>query len=112
MASQPPIQLTILDDSQGEKCEAGCGLDFSLPDVFRSTAEVLSKLYGENVRLEFLDLVEPSVSKANPGIVERVRSGSLSLPILLINGRLRISGYFDIHLLQKALQAHIEIERE
>jgi disulfide oxidoreductase YuzD len=109
---QPSIQVTVFDNSQGEKCEGRCGLDFSAPGALESITELLNKLYEGRVQLEYLDLAQPSVSSAHPEIVEKVRVENLSLPLLLINGKLRISGYFDIRLLRNAIQVEMEIGRE
>ena len=43
------------------------------------------------------------------GIAERVNSGELALPLLLVNGNPRVSGYFDLHLIQESVQAEIEM---
>ena len=64
------------------------------------------------MRLDYLDLAEPSIANSHPEIVARIRADSMSLPLLLINGKLRISGHFDIHLLQSVIQAEIEMENE
>lgn len=105
----PLIRVTVLDDTKAEKCEGRCGLDFSSPEAVESVTELLNKLYGEKVQLQYLDLAEPSTSHSHPEIVERVRTENLALPLLLINGNLRISGYFDIYLLQNVIQAEMEM---
>jgi disulfide oxidoreductase YuzD len=111
LTSAALIEVTVLDDSRAEKCEGRCGLDFSSPDTFESTAALLSKLFAGEVRLEYLDLAEPSVTRSHPDIVAGVRQGNLSLPLLLLNGKVRISGYFDIGSLQRVIQTEIEIRR-
>ena len=112
LASGPSIKVTVVDDSRAEKCEGRCGLDFSSGETFQSTSALLNQLFAGQVELEYLDLAEPSVSGSHPDVVERVRSEDLSLPSLLLNGKPRISGYFDIHLLQRVIQTEMEIERE
>ncbi len=64
------------------------------------------------MRLDYLDLAQPSVANSHPEIVERIKADNMSLPLLLINGKLRISGHFDIYLLQSVIQAEIEMENE
>ena len=105
----PLIRVTVLDNTKAEKCEGRCGLDFSSPEAVESVIELLNKLYGEKVQLQYLDLAKPSTSHSYPEIVERVRTENLALPLLLINGNLRISGYFDIYLLQSVIQAEMEM---
>ena len=38
-----------------------------------------------------------------------IRERSLSVPLLLINGRLRIAGQFDIRRMMDAVEAEMEI---
>ena len=106
----PLVQITVLDDAKAAKCEAHCGLEFSSPQAVEQVTELLRKLYGETVQLEYLDLAKALDSRLYPEIVERIRAESLPLPLLLINGNLRVSGYFDIHLLQSVIQAEFEME--
>ena len=110
MTSQTPIRVTVLDDSQGEKCEGRCGLDFSSPATVEFVTELLNKLYGNSVQLEYLDLADPSTSSSHPDITEMLTDRDLLLPLLLINGKLRISGYFDIYLLRNVIQTEMEME--
>ena len=105
------IKVTVIDDSRIEKCEGRCGLDFSSAETYESTVALLSKLFAGEVQLEYLDLAEPSVSRSHPDIAQRVRRGNLSLPLLLLNGKVRISGYFDISSLQRVIQTEMEIRR-
>ena len=108
MKRQPKIIVTVVDDDTSPKCEARCGVDLSSAEVFQSTAEVLRRLFGNKVRLEYASL---DAAQAGPlaEIAEKVKSGELSLPLLLVNGKPRVSGYFDLHLLQESIQAEIEM---
>ena len=105
---QPRTLVTVVDDAASPKCEARCGLDFSSPETFKSTAEVLRKLFGSRVKLEYatLDAIRSGLLAE---VADRVKSGDLVLPLLLINGKPRVSGYFDLHLLQEVIQAEIEM---
>jgi glutaredoxin len=105
---QPRILVTVVDDATSPKCEARCGLDLSSPEVFKSTAGVLRNLFGSRVKLEYatLDAIQASLLAE---IAEKVKRGDLSLPLLLVNGKPRVSGYFDLHLLQESIQAEIEM---
>jgi len=100
--------VTVVDDATSPKCEARCGLDLSSPETFKSTAEVIHKLFGSRVKLEYatLDAIQGSPLAE---IAEKVKGGDLSLPLLLVNGKPRVSGYFDLHLLQESIQAEIEM---
>ena len=107
---QPSYTVTVIDDVGADKCDGHCGLEFSSPQVIEQVTELLSDLYGETVHLEYLDLSGSLAGNLYPEMVERVRIEGLPLPLLLINGNLRVSGYFDIHLLKSVIQAEMEME--
>jgi len=104
------ILVTILDDTKADKCEAHCGLEFTSPKAIEEVSEILKKQFGDVIQLQYLDLSEPLANRLYPEMVGRVKAEELPLPLLLINGNLRISGYFDIHLLQNVIQAELEME--
>jgi hypothetical protein len=105
---QPSILVTVVDEAASPKCEARCGLDLSSPETLKSTSDVLRKLFGSRVKIKHVSLAAIEAGPL-PGIAERVKSGDLVLPLLLINGKPRISGYFDLHSLQEVIQAEIEM---
>jgi len=112
LAGQKTIQVTIVDDSRSEKCEGRCGVNLSSPEERRNMAEVLGKLYGDRVQLEYHDLGDSSAGGAE-GIdlppLEGSGSDTWQFPLLLVNGRPRISGYFDLRLMQNVIQAEMEM---
>ncbi|RLC96093.1 MAG: hypothetical protein DRI40_04120 [Chloroflexi bacterium] len=106
----PTIRVTVIDDSQAEKCEGRCGLDLSRRETFISAAEALDRLFAGRVQLQYHELSDPQVGASYPDIAQKVATGSLALPLLLVNGKVRISGYFDIDLMQRVIQTEMEIE--
>lgn len=102
------IQITIVDDSKGEKCHAHCGVDWSSVETIALASQRIKDRFSYNIQLEYLDLSKPVADhralELNPGIK------NLSLPLLLINGKPRISGQFDIRQLLDAIDAEIEIK--
>jgi len=105
---QPKILVTVVDDATSPKCEARCGLDLSSPEVFKSTTEVLSKMFRGKVKLEYTPVDAIPAGRLTE-ISDKVKRGELVLPLLLVNGKPRVSGYFDLHLLQESIQAEIEM---
>ena len=107
MTRQPEVIVTVLDDPARPACEARCGLDLSSEGVRRSVAEALRERFGSRVELRY---TAPDAPGAAPsGIARRLAAGDLGLPLLLVNGRPRISGYFDLRALQEVIQAEIEM---
>ena len=103
------IQITILNDSRQEECEAACGIDWSSPEATSLATQRIKDRFGEEIYLEYLDLAK---AKANDDILrwnDEIRNRNLSLPLLLLNNQVRISGPFDIRQLMDTIEAEIEI---
>jgi disulfide oxidoreductase YuzD len=100
------ITVTIVYDSEGIKCEAVCGLDWTSAETVATVKQRIKDRFGDIAKLEILDL--SSDDKRVPELKERIRKNNLSLPGLLVNNEVRISGEFDARQLMDA----IEVERE
>ncbi len=103
------IQIVIVDDSKGEKCDAGCGADWSSAEIIAPVSRQIKDRFGDKTMLEYLDLSQPT---ANPHALElgqEIKNKNLLLPLLLINGQLRISGQFDVRQLLDTIEAEMEI---
>ncbi len=101
------IQITILNDKQKVLCEADCGTDWSLSEAIELASEQIKERFDKETNLEYVELAQ-----ANTDIQEwknRIKTNNLSLPLLIINGQLRISGPFDIRQLLDTIEAEIEI---
>ena len=75
-------------------------------------AELLRELYGDRVRLGYYDLGDFSagaVEDLRLLMPEDGRPDRWQFPLLLVNGKARISGYFDLRLMQDVIQAEMEM---
>lgn len=108
MKPPPTIRVIILDDPGRPPCEARCGLDLSSAGVRGSVAEALRHRFGSQVEMRYAALGDAGAD-APDGVREGLARGDLILPLLLLNGQPRISGYFDLHSLLEAIQAEIEM---
>lgn len=101
------ILITIYHDGSQEQCAGRCGMDCSRPEDQRLIAQRLAVAFGERVKVEFVDL------GANPErgreVLDQVRRGELMLPLVAVNGKLRLSGYFEVRQLQDAIQVEMEM---
>ncbi len=104
------IQITIVDDSTGEKCDAYCGVDWSSAEAIALASQRIKDRFGDKIQLEYLDLSKPMTNHRALELNQEVRNKNLSLPLLLINGEPRISGQFDIRQLLDAIDAEMEIK--
>ena len=106
------IQITIVDDSKGEKCDAHCGVDWSSAEAIALASQRINDRFGDKIQLEYLDLSKPIVNRQALELIHGIKNEDLSLPLLLINGKPRISGQFDIRLLLDAINAELELNHE
>ena len=103
------IQITIIDDSRQEKCDASCGADWPSPEIIALANQRIKDRFGDKIQLEYLDLSKATASKDASEWSRTTKDKNLSLPLLLIDGNLRISGQFDIRQLLDAIEAELEI---
>ncbi len=104
------IQITILDDRRGEKCDAECGIDWSSAEAIALASQRIKDRFSDKVNLEYLDLSQATANHDALKWSQAIKDKKLPLPLLLINGQLRISGQFDIRQLMDAIEAEIELE--
>jgi len=103
------IQITIIGDSRQEKCDAGCREDWSLPETLALAKQRIKDRFGDEVELQYLDLSQTVPNHDALEWNEVIKNINLLLPLLLINGQLRISGLFDIRQLLNTIEVEIAI---
>jgi len=106
------IQITIVDDSKSEKCDAHCGVDWSSAEAIALARQRIKDRFGDKIQLEYLDLSKAMANRRALELNRMVKNKNLSLPLLLINGEPRISGQFDIRQLLDVIDAEMEIESQ
>ena len=105
------MQITVIDDSKAEKCEAHCGIDWSSKEAITLINQRIKERFGGRVKLEYLDLSKPRTGRALE-LNQLVKDENRPLPLLVINGQPRISGQFDIRHLLDAIDAEMEIRAQ
>lgn len=108
--SKHTLQITIVDDSRGEKCDAECGLDWSSAEVIALANQRIKDRFGEKIELAYLDLANATANRYTLELSQGIKEKNRLLPLLTINGQPRISGQFDIRQLVDAIEAEMEIE--
>lgn len=103
------IEISILDESSRRDCDAGCGMDWSSPDVLALASEQVRHRFGNEAHLAYLDLSHGARDQQARDWRQAIRERNLSVPLLLINGHLRIAGQFDIRQVVDAVEAELEI---
>ena len=56
---KPTIQITIVDDSEVEKCDAHCGIDWSSAEAIALASQRIKDRFGDGIKLQYLDLSKP-----------------------------------------------------
>ncbi len=108
--NKPTIQITIVDDSRNEQCEAECGLEWSSAEVITQASQQIKNRFDQKIELEYLDLAKATANHHTLELSQEIKEKNLLLPLLTINGQLRISGGFDVRQLLDAIEAEMEIE--
>ena len=99
------LRVTIVNHSGRLYCQAGCGLDWSHPEVLKLAKERLRSRYGDEVELEYVDLAQSSDSFCELGELEE----EAPFPRLVINGRVKIAGDFDLRMLLDMVEVEAEL---
>lgn len=103
------IKVIILEHKEeGKPCPASCSVDWLSEDSQRVARERLRERFGEGVSLEIYNLEDEEAREKFSHYLERVHREGLLLPLLIINGEIRISGHFDFRMLLDMVEASIE----
>ena len=103
------IQVNIINDSRWQGCEAECGIDWSSPEAIATANQRIKDRFGEKIQLAYLDLSKNVRNQDTLEWNEKIENKGLSLPLLLLNGQMRISGNFDIRQLLDTIEVELEM---
>lgn len=106
------IQVSIIDDSKGEQCDARCGADWSTAEVMTLASQRIRDRFGDKIQLEYLDLSQPAANSRVLELFPEIKNKELSLPLLLIDGKPRVAGQFDVRLLLDVISTEMELKYE
>jgi glutaredoxin len=105
-----PIKVTIINDPlKKQDCEASCGTDWSSLQAIALARKQISERFKGNIQLTYMDVDEETNSDEMKKWISSVKNGKLSLPLLVINGQLRISGSFDMRQMIDAIEVETEL---
>lgn len=107
--SAKPIDVVIVDDSRLRACEAACGADWSAAECIALANRLVSNRFGTGVRFRCVNVVQDDCNVEALPLKNIVSAGGMWFPLLIINGRLRISGGFDYRQLLEAIETETEI---
>jgi hypothetical protein len=107
----PAIQITILDDTHKDECEARCGIDWSLPESLSLVRRQGKERFGDKLVFEYRDLSKAADDSGALSWKKEIRDKNLLLPLLILNGQIRISGLFDFRQIFDAVEVELELEK-
>ena len=103
------IEVVIINGPDRKDCDASCGTDWSSGESLELAEKQVKNRFGEGVRLKYCDLTGKDKDETLIGWREKIENENLSVPLLVLNGRLRISGNFDIRQMLDVIEAELEI---
>lgn len=110
MNSQP-LPVTIITGAL-EACQAGCGIDCSLPENQAEALAEVERKFSGRVKLTFCSALALDTCGLPSQLLDKVRSKVVALPLLVIKGKPCIAGYFDIRMMCTAVEAALEIDSD
>jgi len=105
------LSVIIVDDKGKQACDAGCGTDWSLSEAVSLLEERIKEKFNDKIVMEYVDLSKGGNSQQKLDWHRLIEDNSLPVPLLLVDGELRMSGQFDIRQILDAIEVHMEIKR-
>jgi disulfide oxidoreductase YuzD len=103
------IKITILDDTSRQECDACRDIDWSLPESVALAGQRIKDRFNESLKVEYINLSREVGNHQLSEWSQIIREKNLAVPLLLINGELRISGQFGIRQLLDAIETVMEM---
>ena len=107
--TEKTFTVEIVDDTSRRDCDADCGTDWSSPEMLTLAGKQVEQRFGAAVTVEYRDLAQGDLDSGQLEMKRDIRQQSLSVPLLLINGHLRVAGKFDARRIVDAIEAEMEI---
>jgi len=103
------MRVSILADNSLSGCEANCGTDWTSSEAVSLARKQVQERFGKEIELEYLELSEAAGKEEAVRLTGEKAAEDIQLPLLVINGMIRISGQFDIRQLLDVIETEIEI---
>ncbi|MBI2859112.1 MAG: hypothetical protein HYX90_08545 [Chloroflexi bacterium] len=105
-----PLKVEIVTGASAGACDAGCGVDWNLPQNLAAAKEEAHKRFGPRVRLSLCSISSPCQDGLPTSLQQQIEGGVVLLPVLLVKGEPRISGYFDMRMMLDVIEAALEAD--
>lgn len=101
--------VEIVDDTSRRDCDADCGTDWSSPEMVDLVNKQVEQRFGGAATVEYRDLAGGELDAGQQEMKCNIRQQGLSVPLLLVNGHLRVAGLFDVRRIVDVIEAEMEI---
>ncbi len=105
------VEINIIDDTSRRDCDIDCGTDWSSEEAVVLASRQIESRFGMETRLEYSDLSQTAPDQQAAEWRQMIKERSLPVPLLLIDGKLRIAGQFDTRQIIDAVEAEMELRR-
>ena len=103
------VEINIIDDTSRRDCDIDCGTDWSSEEAVVLANRQIESRFGIETRLEYIDLSRTTTDHRATEWRQTIKERSLPIPLLLIDGHLRIAGQFDTRQIIDAVEAEREL---
>ncbi|MBI2865812.1 MAG: DUF1462 family protein [Chloroflexi bacterium] len=103
------LAITVLDDTRYHQHAGSCGMGCVPPETWEFLQKRLQERYEGTVALEYVDLSQPGGRGRHPGLEEQITARNLALPVVAIDGAVRLSGMVDYRTLSDVIEVEWEM---
>ena len=103
------IEINIIDDTSRRDCDIDCGTDWSSREAVILANRQIKSRFGVETCFEYIDLSRTTPDHRTVQWSQAIKERNLSIPLLLINGQLRIAGQFDARQIIDAVEVEMEL---
>ena len=103
------VEINIIDDTSRRDCDIDCGTDWSSEEAVVLASRQIESRFGMETRLEYIDLSRTTTDHRAIKWRQTIREKSLPVPLLLIDGHLRVAGQFDTRQIIDAVEVEMEL---
>ena len=103
------IEINIIDDTSRRDCDIDCGTDWSSREAVILADQQIKNRFGGETYLEYIDLSQKTLDHRAAQWRQSIKERNLSIPLLLIDGQIRIAGQFDTRQIIDAVEVEMEL---
>lgn len=105
-----PLQVTIINDPlKKTDCDGACGVDWSSLQTLEMARKQIQERFGNDVRLTYLDIAQGTMMENMQVWIDYIKQRNHQVPLLVIDGQLRIAGNFDVRQMIDAIEVQTEM---